>query len=238
MPVESPANLTDRIRTILRRDLKVGSHVQLDDDTPLFGSHTDLDSLDALLLISSVEKDLKIKIPNDLIGRDTFSSIRALADFLDSYLRNPNLISTQVAGTVGDPLRMLPHADPFRFVTRIEKLIPGESATAFWTLSGQETFFAGHFPGNPIVPGVLIAEALAQLSGIVGGSAATAATAAPKAGRIAHIDIRYFAEVRPPAEIELHSKLVQRIGAVHEFEVRASSRSQAAAEGRLTLGLL
>lgn len=236
LPLESPTSMSDRIRTILRRDLKVGAHVQLEDDTPLFGSATDLDSLDALLLISSVEKDLKIKIPNDLIGRDSFSSIRALATFLDSYLKSPDAAARAAAGAVADPLKMLPHGEPFRFVSRLEKLSPGEAGHGVWQLTGNEAFFAGHFPGDPLVPGVLIAEALAQLSGIV--AASTAGAGAPvKAGRIAQLDIRYLAAVRPPADIQLESRLTRRIGSICEFEVRASAKTQVAAEGRLTMGM-
>ena len=236
LTLESPANMSDRIRMILRRDLKVGSHVHLDDDTPLFGSHTDLDSLDALLLISSVEKDLKIKIPNDLIGRDSFSSIRALAAFLETYLKSPEAAARSAAGTVSDPLKMLPHGEPFRFVTRLEKLSPGEAGQGVWVLTGKEAFFAGHFPGDPLVPGVLIAEALAQLSGIVAASG-TGGGAPVKAGRIAHLDIRYLAAIRPPADLQLESRLTRRIGSICEFEVRASAKTQVAAEGRLTMGM-
>jgi 3-hydroxyacyl-[acyl-carrier-protein] dehydratase len=65
------------------------------------------------------------------------------------------------------PDHVLPHRDPFLFVTEVVSVDPGRSATGRWHLTGDEPFFAGHFPGRPTVPGVLMVESLAQLGGIV-----------------------------------------------------------------------
>jgi 3-hydroxyacyl-[acyl-carrier-protein] dehydratase len=61
-----------------------------------------------------------------------------------------------------DPVSLLAHRPPFLFVDEIVELTPGTSATAFWNLTGEEWFFAGHFPGRPTLPGVLMCEAIAQ----------------------------------------------------------------------------
>lgn len=67
-------------------------------------------------------------------------------------------------------LSSLPHGPSFRFVDEVVTLDPGVSATGRWTLKGDEAFLEGHFPGNPLLPGVIMIEALAQLGGILAQS--------------------------------------------------------------------
>ncbi len=64
------------------------------------------------------------------------------------------------------PADVLPHRPPFLFVDEVTELVPGTSAKGRWRLGGDEWFFPGHFPGRPTLPGVLMAEAIAQLGAI------------------------------------------------------------------------
>ncbi|MBS0197011.1 MAG: hypothetical protein JSR77_09650 [Planctomycetes bacterium] len=134
-----------------------------------------------------------------------------------------------------DVLAALPHAEPFRFVSELTALEPLRNGNGVWNVSGREAFFAGHFPGEPIVPGVLIAESLAQLCGLVvfGGAGTTGVPGKP--ARLAQIDVKILAAVRPPARLELAAKLVRDLGQLVMFEVNASVGGVQAAEGRIVL---
>ncbi|MFQ5494455.1 MAG: phosphopantetheine-binding protein [Phycisphaerae bacterium] len=79
---------SDRIAGIIRRDLKLGDDVELTSDTVLFGGELDLDSLDALLLIQSIEKDFGIKVATEAMGPEIFATLHTLTDFVESRTKN------------------------------------------------------------------------------------------------------------------------------------------------------
>jgi len=235
----SPTQTIERIKQVLRHDLKLGADRQIPDQMRLFGGEFDLDSLDALLLVDSIEKEFKIKVPNEAVSQDIFTNVANLAQFIDQKLQdNPSGEQTCSMSKVdlNEVLNHLPHGEPFRFVTSLVSLDPGVSGEGLWRISGDESYFVGHFPGQPIVPGVLMAEAMAQMSGLVGLSAANG-TDQP-VGRLAHFDVRFNKVVQPPAEVILHSKLTRSIGTLYHFDVKAVVGSDVIAQGMLSLSLV
>ncbi|MDB5296034.1 MAG: putative (3R)-hydroxymyristoyl-[acyl-carrier-protein] dehydratase, partial [Phycisphaerales bacterium] len=132
-----------------------------------------------------------------------------------------------------DPLARLPHGPEFRFLTRAVTARAGEAAEAVWTLTGAEPFFAGHFPGNPVVPGVLIVEAMAQAAGLAVPAAANAG--GPAGGMLVHVDVRFEQPVVPPADVVIRAQHVRTVGGLSLFNVTASVGPVVAARGSVTL---
>ena len=135
-----------------------------------------------------------------------------------------------------DALQRLPHQEPFRFVSELTLVEPARRAVGVWRISGNEDFFRGHFPGEPIVPGVLLAEALAQLSGIVcGEEAGDRRSAVDGPSRLAQVSVKFHHAVTPPADVLLESSLTREMGGLWLFDVRAEVRGEPAASGTLVL---
>lgn len=74
----------DRVKCVLRDSLKLGADASIPDDMPLIGGEYDLDSLDILLIVTSIEKEFAIQVPNESVGRSAFASVSTLSDFVDS----------------------------------------------------------------------------------------------------------------------------------------------------------
>jgi 3-hydroxyacyl-[acyl-carrier-protein] dehydratase len=94
-----------------------------------------------------------------------------------------------------DPVARLPHRPPFRFVDAVDELDAGVRIRARYCVTGDEAFLAGHFPGNPVFPGVLQLEALAQAGGIAVLSDARYAGKLPLFGGVE--ECRFRRIVRP-----------------------------------------
>jgi 3-hydroxyacyl-[acyl-carrier-protein] dehydratase len=100
---------------------------------------------------------------------------------------------------------VLPHRPPFLFVDELLEVIPGVSARGRWHLSGDEAFFAGHFPGRPTLPGVLMVEALAQLGAVALLSDERYAGKLPLFGGIDKA--RFRAQIVPGDTLELEATM-------------------------------
>jgi 3-hydroxyacyl-[acyl-carrier-protein] dehydratase len=230
------SGLLERLKSILRRDLKLGPNADVPDDMPLIGGQMDLDSLDILLLVSSVEKQFGIKIPNEAVGRTMFASVSTLAAFIQQSQERMGgelgggTSATAVPAT--DWLALLPHGPTFRYVSTVSDVKPGQSARGQWRVDGSEAFFAGHFPSQPIVPGVLLIESLAQLAGI-----ALAAGKGTTRGMLVHADVRFESPVPPPATIDLEVTTGRQMGELHQCDVVASVAGKVVARGLVALRL-
>ena len=223
------AQTVARLKTIMRRDLKLGPDLLIADDMPLLGGDADIDSLDVLLMLSSMEREFGFKVPADQIKQEAFTNLQTLGAFVLAHMGNtagPDAVSV-IQLPRRDPLGRLPHQPPFRFVSRVLNVIPRASAEGIWAVTGSEDFFKGHFPGRPIVPGVLITEAMAQLCGL--------AHQIGDEGRLAHIDVRIDSAVVPPAEVQLQCKVNAVIGRLVRYEASATVAGVVAARGVLTL---
>jgi 3-hydroxyacyl-[acyl-carrier-protein] dehydratase len=136
-------------------------------------------------------------------------------------------------------MAMLPHRFPMLLVDRVIDLIPGQSATGIKAVTINEPFFAGHFPARPIMPGVLIIEALAQTAGVLAIHGARA-----KVGDGEYSDkLVYFmaidnAKFRVPVEpgclLHLKVELVQDRGRIAKFTGRAEVDGKLVAEASFT----
>ncbi|HMM48052.1 MAG TPA: 3-hydroxyacyl-ACP dehydratase FabZ [Miltoncostaeaceae bacterium] len=134
------------------------------------------------------------------------------------------------------PTDLLPHRPPFLFVDEILALEPGVSARARWYVDPEAAFFAGHFPGNPILPGVIIIEALAQ-------TGALAALAEPdSSGKLALFagieNARFRRVVRPGEELILETRLTRRRGPLGSGEGTATVADQVACTTGLKFALV
>lgn len=134
-----------------------------------------------------------------------------------------------------NPLDVLPHRAPFLFVSAFEAGAPG-SGSARWVIDGTEDYLRGHFPGNPIVPGVLVVEALAQTAGVVLSSNSPRA-AGGHAGYLAQIDVRFRSAARPPCHVMLNATLVDGLGSLHRFSVSATCGHDRVCDGTLVLAV-
>ena len=121
-----------------------------------------------------------------------------------------------------DIKKYLPHREPFLFVDEVLNINKNSDIHAKKYISDQEYFLKGHFPGNPIFPGVIIIEALGQASGILGF---VSMEKTPEEGSIyvlAGVDkVRFRKRVRPGDNIDLYSTVVSEKRGIWKFDCKA-----------------
>ena len=117
----------------------------------------------------------------------------------------------------------LPHRYPFLLVDRVVDLVPGESIVAYKNLSINEPFFDGHFPGNPVFPGVLLVEAMAQAAGILGFKTMGKTPADGSIYYLVGVDnLRFKRPCVPGDQVHLQANIVSELRGIWKFEVSAT----------------
>lgn len=131
---------------------------------------------------------------------------------------------------------LLPHRYPFLLVDRIVELEPGVRAVGLKNVTINEWFFQGHFPDLPLMPGVLIVEALAQVAGVA--MIAGTGDKEPRMGLFAGIDgFRFRKPVRPGDSLRLEATVIRARGALGKASARALVDGEVVAEGELMFAL-
>lgn len=130
-----------------------------------------------------------------------------------------------------DPLSSLPHGISFRFVDRILELAPGVRVVALKNVTVNDPHLQGHFPGNPLMPGVLLVEAMAQTAGLLLPEGSSAVLAQIK-------EARFRRPVVPGDQVRIEAVRIMALGGLYRFEVKAFVSGGPVAEGEIVLAII
>ena len=136
---------------------------------------------------------------------------------------------------IGQIMEILPHRQPFLLIDAVEELEPGKRAVARKCVSYNEPYYGGHFPGEPVMPGVLIIEALAQV-----GAVAVLMQEENK-GKLGYFggikNCRFRRRVVPGDKLKLEARIIRQKGPVVVGEAIASVDGEVAVKAELTLAI-
>ncbi|MBO5997599.1 MAG: 3-hydroxyacyl-ACP dehydratase FabZ [Alphaproteobacteria bacterium] len=136
---------------------------------------------------------------------------------------------------INDIMKMLPHRYPFLLVDRAMNVIPNEKGVGIKNVTVNEPFFQGHFPGNPVMPGVLQVEAMAQTAGVVMMSGFPEKDLEKKAVLFMAIDgVKFRKTVLPGDTLEMRVERMQTVRNVHKFKCESFVDDKKVCEGVLT----
>jgi 3-hydroxyacyl-[acyl-carrier-protein] dehydratase len=151
---------------------------------------------------------------------------------------SPTPAATPPSFTLADIHSILPHRPPFLFVDRVISLSPGKRIVAERELRPDEWYFQGHFPGTPVMPGVLMVDALAQTAGLLHGLTLRLAgdpAAAPGFLVLASANVKFLDLARPGDVLTLTATPGITFGGIHRFSVHAMVGRRQLVRGELAL---
>jgi 3-hydroxyacyl-[acyl-carrier-protein] dehydratase len=129
----------------------------------------------------------------------------------------------------------VPHGHPFVFVDRVVETEPGRRAVGIKNVTANEAMLRGHFPGEPILPGVLVIEAMAQVAGIALHSADPPGQ--PGRSYLAAVrNVKFRRPVTPGDQLRLTAVLTGRADKLAQFDVKAEVNGEIVADGEIVLG--
>lgn len=143
-------------------------------------------------------------------------------------------MSTETVMDIKDIMRHLPHRYPFLLVDRVLELAKGERIVALKNVTMNEPFFPGHFPNHPVMPGVLIIEALAQAAGILAFQSADMPVTENTVVYFVGIDnARFKRPVTPGDQLRLEATITKNMRGIWKFTTQAVVDGQVACEADL-----
>ena len=132
--------------------------------------------------------------------------------------------------------KIIPQREPFLMIDEVESYIPGEKCTAYKDVKKEEWYFRGHFPGNPIMPGVLITESLAQAGAV---AILSLEENKGKNALFGGIDKMKFKKMVVPGDrLKLEVKIIKRKGPIGIGEAVATVDEKIVAKGELTFAVV
>ena len=131
-------------------------------------------------------------------------------------------------------LEHLPHRYPFLLVDRVLEVVPGKSIHAYKNITMNEPYFVGHFPHHPVMPGVLIMEALAQAAGILSFKTMESKPDANSVFYFVGIDeCRFKKPVMPGDQLHLHIQIQRQMRGIWKYIAEARVDGESVAEAKL-----